>query len=988
MNLELSDLFFLGVGYLLILFAIAHLTEREWIPRKLVSHPISYVLSLGIFASAWSLFGIVGLAHYYGYGYLSYYLGIGIAFMFAPLLLLPLLRITHTFLHSSLADLLTFRYRSQLAGSLITIFMLIAVLPLLALQIQAVSDTAYIITQGTELPLTEASRDHRLALIFCAVITLFTLSFGSRNLTAHQKHSGLVMAIAFESIVKLVVFSILGLTAVYGVFGGPGGLEDWLNQHPEMISLLSNPMRPDANRSLLLIFFSSAVVMPHLFHMIFAENPSIKAMNTASWGVPLFLLLLSLPVLPILWSGYRLESGLAPEYFSLSLGLSLQSPVLSMLTFIGGLSAASGTIIVITLALASMCLKHLILPIYRPSSQHDIYRWLLWIRRVLIVFIILTGYCFFRLNVGHETLSNLGLASFIAALQFLPGVIAGLYWQRANRLGLIAGLLSGFGIWFFTLLLPIITDFNYSGLASIYFGMSDSEVWSAVALISLGVNSVVFVITSILSPTSAEEISAGELYSSDDLNRPTRRSLAISSPHEMKELLATSLGQRMANREVNRALVELQLNKDERRPFALRRLRYRLEANLSNLLGPSVAADMINRLLPFDSDNAHSQEEDINLIEVQLENYKVHLTGLAADLDNLRRYHRQTLQYLPVGVCILSQDGEILMWNDSIASFTAISTFDVIGSYLHSLPQPWNQVLSDFSRNQQDHLYKQAVEIQGKTCWINLHKSGRGLGSHTPDGQVIVLEDATDIQLLENELTHAERLASIGRLAAGVAHEIGNPVTGIACLAQNLKYDSENPESLATADEILQQTDRISKIVQTLVNFAHAGTESTNKAPKPVSVFECAEEAINLLQLNKEARQVKFVNYTEPTDFILGDGQRLLQVFVNLLSNARDASEADDPVIIASEHTARQVIITVTDRGTGISKPLQEQIFEPFFTTKQAGEGTGLGLALVYSILEDLDGSIAVESPADPVHGGTRFTIKLLRCKPEDSLTE
>ena len=979
MNFELSQLFLIGVSYLLILFGIAHITERGWVPAKIVNHPLTYVLSLGIFASAWSLFGVVGLAHNYGYGYLSYYLGIAAAFMFAPLLLLPLLRITRTYLHSSLADLLTFRYRSQLAGSLITVFLLIAVLPLLALQIQAVSDTVYALTEERVYSFAEASRDHRLALIICAVITVFTISFGSRHLTAHEKHSGLVMAIAFESLVKLSAFMVLGGVAIFGVFGGFDGLESWLNNNREIVSLLSYPMREDSARSLLLIFFSSAVVMPHLFHMIFAENPSIKAMNTASWGVPLFLLLMSIPVLPILWSGYKLETYLPPEYFSLGLGIELQSPLLSTLTFIGGLSAASGSIIVITLALASMCLKHLVLPLYRPRGDRDIYRWLLWIRRLLIIFIILTGYLFFRLNVGRETLSNLGLASFIATLQFLPGVIAGLYWQGANRKGLIAGLIAGFGIWFATLLLPLISSFDAANLGALYFGLIHDELWSAAALLSLGVNSVLLLTVSLLSKTSAEEVIAGELYSSDDLNRPTRRNLSIRSPQEMKERLATALGQRMAIREVDRALQELQLNDTESRPFALRRLRYRLEANLSSLLGPSVAADMINQLVPFDSNTSTGQGEDLNLIEVQLENYKVHLTGLAADLDNLRRYHRQTLQHLPVGVCVLGQDGEILMWNDSIAEFTGIMTFDVIGSHLPSLPNPWGEVLTRFIQASEDHLYKQSVDIQGRQCWINLHKTARGLDDRSLDGQVIVLEDATDVQLLENELAHSERLASIGRLAAGVAHEIGNPVTGIACLAQNLRYDSENPETLSTAQEILQQTDRISKIVQTLVNFAHAGTASSNKAPKPVSVHECAAEAIHLLQLNKEARQVVFEQQTDPAHFILGDGQRLLQVFVNLLSNARDASEEGAPVIIASRHTGPHVLITVTDRGTGISKQHQEQIFEPFFTTKEAGKGTGLGLALVYSILEDLNGNITVQSPADPVHGGTRFTIRLPR---------
>jgi PAS domain S-box-containing protein len=709
--------------------------------------------------------------------------------------------------------------------------------------------------------------------------------------------------------------------------------------------------------------------------MTFAENSSLRVMQVASWGFPLFLLLLALPVLPILWAGFALDSLLPSEYFTLAIGVELQSPSLAVLAFIGGLSAASGAIMVTTLALASMCLKHIILPLYRPSADRDIYRWLLWIRRVLIICIILAGYTFFQFIVGREPLSSLGFASFIASLQFLPGILATLYWQKANRKGLIAGLAVGFGLWFFMLLLPIISEFNPSIISQLYFNYRFEDLWSAATIMSLGCNAIVFIAVSLLTHTSEEEIATAQVCATDDLSRPTRRILSIQSPQEMKQQLSYALGLRSAEREVNRALQELDMTETETRPFALRRLRYRLEANLSSLLGPSVAHEMVEQLLPYTEANDNDSDEDINLIEGQLEHYKTHLTGLAADLDNLRRYHRQTLQDLPVGVCSLGRDREVLMWNHSLAELTGIGTHEVIGSLLSSLPPPWDTLLRDFSNSPEPHLYKQRIEVDGNSRWINLHKAT--LNPSLNDGRVLVIEDATELQLLEDELTHSERLASIGRLAAGVAHEIGNPITGIACLAQNLRYDTDNPESLATAQEILQQTDRISKIVQTLVNFAHAGTEGNRHAAQAVNVKQCADEAIHLLALNKDAKAIKFENLCPEGVFILGDAQRLLQVLVNLLSNARDASPEDSPVMVDAHAEPHSVTLTVTDQGSGISAELQEQIFDPFFTTKEAGKGTGLGLSLVYSIIEDLGGSISVQSPADPIHGGSCFIIKL-----------
>ena len=976
MSFDLFELFLVSSGYLLLLFGIAHATDRGWVPERLIRHPLIYVLSLGVFASAWAVYGVVALAHEFGYGFLSYYLGIAGTFILAPLLLLPILRITRTYLHSSLADVLTFRYRSQWAGSLITLFMLLAVLPLLALQIQAVADSLHILSTNGDIALANEPRHNQLAFIFCIAICLFTISFGSKHLTAHERHNGLVAAIAFESVVKLLAMLLVGTVAVYQVFGGFEGMDQWLNANPEIVSLLNYPMREDSSRALLLIFFSASVAMPHLFHMIFAENPNIKALQTASWGLPLYLLLMSLPILPILWAGFKLKTSIPPEYFTLAIGIELDSTLLSIIVYVGGLSAASGAIIVTTLALASMCLKHLVLPIYRPSSDRDIYRWLLWIRRVLIVFIILTGYLFYRFMAGHAALSDLGLAAFIATLQFFPGVLAALYWQGANRNGFIAGLIAGFSIWFVTLLLPIISDFDPNFISHLYLNIDYEELWSAAAIVSLGMNILIFGVVSLLTTTSEEERDTAEVCSTDDLNRPTRRLLSVKNPQQMKEQLASALGVRSSQREVDRALQEMQMPADESRPFALRRLRYRLEANLSGLMGPSVANDMINQLLPYDSSSTRSSE-DINLIEVQLENYKVHLTGLAADLDNLRRYHRQTLQDLPVGVCSLGQDGEVLMWNRTIAEFTGISTYEVIGSNLRSLPEPWGQLLNDFLDMPQPHLYKQQLNIHSRNRWFNLHKTSLDADDEPSDGRVIVLEDITGVQLLEDELMHSERLASIGRLAAGVAHEIGNPVTGIACLAQNLRYDTDNPESLETAQEILVQTKRVSNIVQTLVNFAHAGSEGSHHELQPVQIKPCIDEAIHLLQLNKNVKQVLFENHCTEESYAVGDTQRLLQVFVNLLSNARDASPAGSPVSIHTEVIAKEIYIHVTDRGTGISQKNQEQIFDPFFTTKEAGEGTGLGLSLVYSIVEDLDGYISVESPADEIYGGTRFTVRL-----------
>src|SRR5690606_17873040 len=259
-------------------------------------------------------------------------------------------------------------------------------------------------------------------------------------------------------------------------------------------------------------------------------------------------------------------------------------------------------------------------------------------------------------------------------------------------------------------------------------------------------------------------------------------------------------GKVTANREVEIALQELNLSINERRPSALRRLRDRIEGNLSSLMGIHVASEIMDKHLPFQI--ASTQESiDINLMESRLAQYRDNLTGMAAELNNLRLYHRKTLQELPMAVCSLGRDTEILMWNRAMERLTNTPAEDVTGSYLEDIAEPWRSLLSDFSHSSETHYYRREIELEGRPHWVSLHKATiEGTINVGVFDQVILLEDVTETQLLEQELVHSERLASVGRLAAGVAHEIGNPITGIACLAQNLRYESDNPEILETAD--------------------------------------------------------------------------------------------------------------------------------------------------------------------------------------------
>ena len=973
MSFNLSTLITLSALYLFSLFGVAWVSDRGLIPRRIIAHPLVYILSLGVYASAWAFYSTVALAYQYGYGFLATYLGVSGAFLLAPVLLYPILRLARTYQLSSLADLLAFRFRSSWSGALTTLVMLMGMLPLLALQIQTVADAFGILT-GEPL-------QQRVAQGYCLLIMLFTVLFGSRHIAAREKHEGLVFAIAFESIVKLIAFSAIGFYALYNVFGGPMQLEIWLMQNHDALTALHTPLQDGPWRTLLLVFFASAIVMPHMFHMAFTENISPRSLVSASWGFPLYLLLMSLSVPLILWAGIKLGVGGAPEYFALGIGPESNNHTLALIAFIGGLAATSGMIIVSTLALSGMALNHLVLPLYQPSAEGNIYRWLKWTRRTLIVTIILGGYGFYALMGSKQSLSSLGTAAFVATLQFLPGVLSVLYWPSANRKGFIAGLIAGTAVWVTTMLLPLMGNLDgvYIPFFNWVYSLDDTS-WHRAALGSLTANVVFFVLVSLLTRTTPEEHRAAEACAVESPRRPQRRELLATSPQEFSTQLAKPLGAKTAQREVEQALRDLRMPFDEHRPYALRRLRDRIEANLSGLMGPSVAQDIVSNFLPYKDSAEEYVTEDIHFIESRLEDYRSRLTGLAAELDTLRRYHRQTLQELPMGVCSLAKDQEILLWNRAMEELTDISARQITGSRISSLAEPWRTLLSSFIEQPDEHLHKQALPHGGSTRWLNLHKAAIDQPSAPGSGGLVLLiEDHTDTHILEDRLVHSERLASIGRLAAGVAHEIGNPITGIACLAQNLREEREDDREIAElSNQILDQTKRVSRIVQSLMSFAHAGAQQ--KDFLPVRLADVADEAIGLLSLDRSKNEVIFENHCHPQHMAEGDAQRLAQVIINLLSNARDASPTGGVIRVNSEEAEQTVYLTVEDEGAGIAKHIQDSLFDPFFTTKDPGAGTGLGLALVYSIVEEHYGQINIESPIyAESQTGTRFRITLPR---------
>jgi PAS domain S-box-containing protein len=586
----------------------------------------------------------------------------------------------------------------------------------------------------------------------------------------------------------------------------------------------------------------------------------------------------------------------------------------------------------------------------------------------------------------NQGLAQLGLISFVAVAQFLPGIVGLLYWRRATRAGFITGLLGGGTVWAASLLLPLL---ERSGLLAVgldhsigFNGAGPHDPWQSSTLWSLSINSLLFVLVSLLTRPSEEEREIAESCCKESLTPLGGRPVA-ASVQQIEEQLGQLIGGDMARHEVDRARSDLGLLHAELRSGDLARLRQQIERNLSGLIGPLLARMIVDERLELDPKAAHALSDTVQFVEQRLEASDIRLRGLAAELDHLRRYHRQVLQDLPLGVCSVGPERRVVSWNEAMGRLSGLYASQLIGAPLAELPVPWGGLLSHFLQNDESQLRHLKLQLNGETRVLNLHKSiiADPTTSRHGSGTVILVEDLTELHTLEEELTHSERLASIGRLAAGVAHEIGNPVTGIACLTQELLHESDDPAFRRQGlQQILEQTRRISNIVQSLVNFSHGGTLHDH-TPEPVELGNCIEEALQLVRLSRSGKQLETrIDCPQPLQ-VEGDRQRLIQVFVNLLTNACDASQPGDTLSITGRIEGDYVVVRLSDQGHGIPATLQEKIFEPFFTTKPAGEGTGLGLPLAYSIVQQHSGSLTVKSH----QSGTTFTLRLPHSHSESS---
>jgi len=456
-------------AYLGVLFAIASLGDRRAeAGRSLIANPYIYALSLAVYCTTWTFYGSVGRAASSGVGFLPVYLGPTLMVALWWFVLRKIIRVSKAHRITSLADLVASRYgKSQLLGGLVTVIAVLGVVPYIALQLKAISGSFTILVHypAIVMPAKAAALPvHQDTALYIAVLlAAFTVLFGTRHLDATERHEGLVAAIAFESLVKLVAFLAVGAFVTFGLHGGFGDIFRQAQAVPRLHALMTIPPGGYATW-VFLTFLSmlSILFLPRQYQISVVENVDERHLEKATWLFPLYLLLINVFVLPLALSGllHFSAGGVDADTFVLTLPMAHRQEALALLAYLGGLSAGTGMVIVETIALSTMVCNDLVMPVLlrqgwlRLHERRDLSGVLLGIRRLAIGAVLLLGYVYFRMAGEAYALVAIGLISFAAVAQFAPAVLGGLYWKGATRAGAVAGLSAGFAVWTYTLALP------------------------------------------------------------------------------------------------------------------------------------------------------------------------------------------------------------------------------------------------------------------------------------------------------------------------------------------------------------------------------------------------------------------------------------------------------------------------------------------------------------------------------------------------------
>lgn len=989
-NWQLVSISLLYIG---LLFFIAFLGDKYKHQLAKKGQVIIYALTLGVYCTSWSFLGTTGQAATNFLSHIPIYLGPVLLFIFAWPFIQRIIRVSLKLNLTSIADLLAARFgKSHNLAIIVTIVAFVGTMPYIALQLKAMVYTFQ------QLQIDQSLASWHIGLAVSLVLVIFTILFGVRHIDVTERHPGVMLAIAFESLVKIIAFLAVGLFVCFSLFDSPVDLWEQTGAALKFEQQM-NADNISAMLAMLVIVMAAFLSLPRQFQVMVVELKDQKDTWLARRVFPLYILVFAFFAAPLGLAGQLLLGDSVPSdaYVLFLPGVGGQT-WLTLFTFLGAVSAASSMVIISALALSTMLSNEIVFPLlYRQQkvaqTNYDNFRQrLLNIRKLLIFFVIISGYGVF-IMASPDTLSSLGEVAFGAFAQLTPALVVAFYWRRASLMGVYAGILIGFILWLSLNFLP------QFGLYASPFAEGILPAKTTATLFSLAANIIVMWALSQISRQSVQERVQASLFlewqSPSLLKVEKKRQLDVN---ELELLASRFVGESKA-----KTSFSLFLSSNNKKQLGNATYNQLLLQHTENTLAMVMGASSARLVLSSALDG-----RDIALDE---------LAVLVEDASSQRQQFSQNLLQSAIenaseGISIVDENLKLVAWNKKYLDlFDFPPELVYVGCPVESLIRHNveggfcgagdidNQVFRrlEYLRKGSPHS-SERQQANGQTVRIE--------GNPLPGGGFVMLfSDITAYRQAEQVLKEAnldletrvyERTLTLAKTneALAKAHEkaeqahIKKSQYLKACshdLMQPLEaarlFTSALTEQQNLSTEQQRQVDNIDRSLKAandlLADLAEiARLESGNIKPQ-VEVFSLNDLFENLAQEFSALaieQQVEF-RLVKTKLWIKSDQHLLRRIIQNLVGNAfRYASPGK--VLLGARVANGQVLIQILDNGPGIPLEKQGVVFEQFTQldtpNSQSGAGLGLGLNITQSLVHLLGHSLSLQSRETQ---GCKFSI-------------
>lgn len=998
--------------YICTLFLVAWYGDRRAYKGKPIHNSGAvFSLSLAVYCTSWTFYGAVGQAATSGWMFMTIYIGPIVVLLFFSRFLKKIIHIAKEKRLTSIADFIGNRYgRDHTLAIIITLVAILGVIPYVALQLKAIATTFELVTHPLDqLPPSNIVFWKDTAFHISWIMAAFVIIYGTRDIDASEQHPGMILAVAFESIVKLIAILVIGVWVVFYLYDQPLEFLD-LAQHtiPEHVLFNSDIISVAFILQSFLAGFA-ILCLPRQFQVAIIENDNPKHIYTARWMFPLYLALMLISIVPIALTGqlFLQDLGFTPDTYVLSLPVSLEQETLAIIAFIGGASAATGMIIVSTIAISTMVSNELVLPIFFRNAPNKlemhqslrVRRLVLTVRRLVIIGLMLSSYLFYRAVGEFESLASIGLLAFAAVAQFAPALIGGMLWQSANRQGAIAGVLSGTFVWVTMLLWPVLTQTlsTQADVNTAWFALDD---FSFGVLISLWVNISMFVFFSMVTNSTVRERMIANDFTSnkalkdndsiahdihfhcrvDDVRVVLERILGEQKTAEFFIQYQTQHGVQYDN-----AIASLQLLRQSEKLLASVVGSSSAQVIFSTLLGGEQVH--IGDLTFLASEASQAYVMNREQLQAALENLQQGVSVIDKNL-NLVAWNRRYIELLdyPADLIYVGKPiAELISYNAGRGFCGAGSVEQQVARRMHFLQkssahQFERQLPSGTVILMQGHPMPDGGFVTSFTDITMHRRAEQALREVNVSLEQRVEESSQELSDLTEQLIEANQ--SKTRFLAAAGHDLMQPLNAAKLFASTLAQHSLDADKKQLLDHLEGSLQSVEDVLSVLVEISKldAGIVEPKIVPLELNtLLKPLRDEFTAIAADKNIElRTRCGNY-----WVLGDSHWLRRIIQNLLSNAVRYTEKGG-VLMGCRKRGDHLVIEVWDSGPGIPRSKLQEIFLEFKRLPNQttdNKGLGLGLAIVERMATKMGYRIEVDSWIDY---GSRFRLIVPLTQPQD----